>query len=112
MVKDMITTEEAREMVNKSGLFTVIPLLSEHVNSNDEYIYKVVDEEIRRAASNGYLSMQIMIASIFPFDKAISVDHIIGYFGQHGYYAKFGDVVINDSVVVGKYTVRLEIGWR
>lgn len=67
----MITAKEAREEVNKSGLFTVIPLLSEHTNSNDEYIYKVVDEEIRRAASNGYLSIQIMIASIFPFDKAI-----------------------------------------
>lgn len=107
----MITAEEAREEVNKSELFTVIPLLSEHTNSNDEYIYKVVDEEIRRSASNGYLSIQIMIASIFPFDKAISTDHIIGYFGQHGYYAKFGDIIINDSVVVGKYAVRLEIGW-
>lgn len=107
----MITAEEAREKVNENELFTVIPLLSEHANSNDEYIYKVVDEEIRRAASNGYSSIQIMIASIFPFDKAISADHIIGYFGQHGYYAKFGDIIINDSVVVGKYAVRLEISW-
>lgn len=107
----MITAEEAREEVNKSELFTVIPLLSEHTNSNDEYIYKVVDEEICRAASNGYLSIQVMITSIFPFDKAISTDHIIGYFGQHGYYAKFGDVIINNSAVVGKYAVILEINW-
>ena len=85
--------------------------MSEHVNLNDEYIYKVADEEIGQAASEGYLSIQVMISSIFPFDKAISTDHIISYFGQHGYYAKFGDVIINDSVVVGKYTARLEIGW-
>lgn len=111
MVKDMITAEEARDRVRQSGSFTVIPLLSEHVNSNDEYIYKVADEEISQAASEGYLSIQIMIISVSPFDKAISADHIISYFGQHGYYAKFGDVIIDDSVVVGKYAVRLEIGW-
>lgn len=107
----MITAEEARERVRQSGSFAVISLLSEHINSNDEYIYKVANEEISQAASEGYLSIQVMISSIFPFDKAISIDHIISYFGQHGYYAKFRDVIINDSVVVGKYAVRLEIGW-
>ena len=107
----MITAEEAREKVKKSGSFSVIPLLSEHVSSNNEFIYKVSDEEISQAASEGYLSIQVMISSVFPLDRAISADRIISYFGQHGYYAKFGDVIINDSVVVGKYTVRLEIGW-
>ena len=53
----------------------------------------------------------IVITSILPFDKAISTDRIISYFGQHGYRVKFGDVVFNDSVVVWKYTVRLEIWW-
>lgn len=107
----MITAEESREKVKKSGLLAVVPLLSKDMNSNDEYIYKVVDEKVRQAASNGYLSIQIMINSILPLDKAISTDHIISYFGQHGYYAKFGNVIVNDNVVVGKYTVRLEIGW-
>ena len=107
----MITAEEAREKVKQSGSLAVIPLLSEHANSNNEYIYKVANEEISQAASEGYLSIQIMIVSISPFDKAISADHIISYFGQHGYHAKFGDVAINDSVTVGKYAIRLEIGW-
>lgn len=107
----MITAREAREDVKESGSFAVVPLISEHIDSNDEYIYKVADREIRRAASEGYLSIQIMLSSIFPFDKAISTEHIISYFGQHGYYAKFGDVIVNDSVIVGKYAVRLEIGW-
>lgn len=107
----MITAKEARERVKKSGLFAVVPLISNHIDLNDEYIYEVADEKIRRAVSEGYLSIQIMISSTFPLDKAISTDHIISYFGQHGYYAKFGEVIVNDSVIVGKYAVRLEIGW-
>ena len=107
----MITAKEAREEVKKSGLLAIVPLLSEHVDLNDEYIYEVANEEIHWAASEGHLSTQIMISSVLPFDKAISADHIIGYFGQHGYYAKFGDVIVNDDAVVGKYTVRLDIGW-
>lgn len=104
----MITVNEAREIVvKKRGLPIVVPLLSEHTNLNDEYIYKVANEKIRLAASNGFLSIRIMISSIFPLDKAISIDHIISYFGQHGYYAKFEDVI----VVGRKYTVGLDIGW-
>lgn len=107
----MITAEKARERAKMSRSLTIIPLLSEHADSNEELIYKVVNEKMYTAVSGGYFSLQIVITSIFPFDKAINTERIISYFEQYGYRVKFGDVVVNDSVVVGRYTVRLEIGW-